>query len=77
MNKIIKPILVSLLGLSLACASTVNKAVDNTCTGTYPAYWQDIDPKFSEMWEGQSITNAPTEGWDKPIFKLSDNILRH
>ena len=32
----------------------------NTCTGTYPSYWQDVDPKFADMWQGQVLSNAPT-----------------
>jgi hypothetical protein len=43
-----------------------------TCTGTYPSYWQDPDPRFSEMWRGQTISNQPPEGWTGPVFHLSD-----
>ncbi len=45
----------------------------NTCTGTYPAYWQDINPKFAEMWKGQSISNAPSGAYTGPVFKLADD----
>lgn len=48
----------------------------NTCTGTYPSYWQDIDPKFAEMWKGQDVSNAPTGDYTGPIFKLSDAYPR-
>ncbi len=44
----------------------------NTCSGTYPSYWQDINPKFSAMWSGQTVSNAPTEAWKDPVFQLSD-----
>lgn len=71
----LKSTLLSILGLSIACVSaakTPEYQVVNTCSGTYPAYWQDVDPKFSDMWEGQKISNAPTEAWSDPVFKLSD-----
>lgn len=48
----------------------------NTCTGTYPSYWQDIDPKFAAMWQGQDISNAPTGAYSGPIFKLADDYPR-
>lgn len=48
----------------------------NTCTGTYPSYWQDIDPKFAGMWKGQAVSNAPTGAYSGPIFKLSDDYPR-
>ena len=38
----------------------------NTCTGTWPSYWQD--PKFESqtMWKGQTVTNtAASQGWEK------------
>lgn len=46
-------------------------AID-TCSGTYPSYWQDIAPKFAEMWRGQALSNAPTTAYSGHIFKLSD-----
>ena len=53
--------------------AALNKGpVENTCSGTYPAYWQDMNPRFQAMWAGQTISNAPTEGWTGPIFQLSD-----
>jgi hypothetical protein len=48
----------------------------NTCTGTYPGYWQDVDPKFAAMWKGQTISNAPTTAYTGPVFKLSDDFPR-
>ena len=48
----------------------------NTCTGTYPAYWQDINPKFAEMWKGQDISNAPTGAYSGHVFKLADDYPR-
>ncbi|RBP47071.1 hypothetical protein [Arenicella xantha] len=41
-----------------------------TCTGTYPSYWQD--PKFPEMYEGQTVSDQPMPGYQGPIFRLSD-----
>lgn len=61
-----------LLSTSVAMADEAKPAVENTCTGTWPAYWQDIDPKFAGMWAGQQISNAPTSAWTGPVFKLSD-----
>lgn len=29
------------------------KATHNTCTGTYPSYWQDPAAKFAPQWAGQ------------------------
>ena len=46
----------------------------NTCTGTYPSYWQD--PAFPQMWEGQMISNVPSPQWKGPVFKLSDQYPR-
>ncbi|MPY24574.1 hypothetical protein [Shewanella sp. YLB-07] len=46
--------------------------MENTCSGTYPSYWQDVQPKFSNMWSGQTVSNAPTDGWTDPVFQLSD-----
>ena len=48
----------------------------DTCTGTYPSYWQDINPKFAEMWKGQDLSNAPTGAYSGHIFKLSDDYPR-
>lgn len=48
----------------------------DTCTGTYPSYWQDINPKFAEMWKGQDISDAPTEAYSGSVFKLSDDYPR-
>ncbi len=48
--------------------------IKNTCTGTYPGYWQD--PAFPQMWEGQLISDAPPDDWQGPVFKLSDDYPR-
>jgi hypothetical protein len=48
----------------------------DTCTGTYPSYWQDVNPKFAEMWKGQALSDAPTGAYSGPIFKLSDDYPR-
>ena len=48
----------------------------DTCTGTYPAYWQDVDPKFAEMWRDQDVSNAPTAAYSGPVFRLSDAYPR-
>ncbi len=62
----------SLLAANLALAASP----PDTCTGTYPSYWQDITPKFAEMWKGQAISNAPTGAYTGPVFKLSDDYPR-
>ena len=62
-------------GLLTAVSATADGhkyVMENTCSGTWPGYWQDVDPKFQEMWAGQTITNAPTAAWTGPVFKLSD-----
>lgn len=59
-----------------AAAEAKRPAVADTCTGTYPAYWQDIDPKFAGMWQGQEITNAPSAAYAGPVFRLSDAYPR-
>ncbi|MFZ6819254.1 hypothetical protein [Undibacterium sp. Ji22W] len=67
--------LASLSGLAFAANTSVHKPV-NTCSGTYPSYWQDIAPKFNGMWQGQDISNAPTGAYSGPVFKLSDDYPR-
>lgn len=62
-------------GAKPASSSKAYTPVD-TCTGTYPSYWQDINPKFAEMWKGQDLSNAPTGAYSGPIFKLSDDYPR-
>lgn len=70
--------LVCLAGLALAsgpagAAAAGSKYVPvDTCTGTYPSYWQDIAPKFAEMWKGQVISNAPSGAYVGQVFKLAD-----
>jgi hypothetical protein len=86
MKQIIKTSLqASILGLaglsSLAYAATTAATTPtqkpaNTCTGTYPSYWQDVAPKFADQWKGQDISNAPTGAYSGPIFKLSDDYPR-
>ncbi|MGF1683720.1 hypothetical protein [Photobacterium minamisatsumaniensis] len=74
--KTVKSLALSIVGLLItttyAIAKTEPYQMENTCTGTWPSYWQDVNPKFKDMWEGQSITNAPTAAWDDPVFQLSD-----
>lgn len=58
----------------------VEKPVQDTCTGTYPSYWQDPDPKFAGQWQGQKVSNTPdSQNWNpqnpaytNAPFKLSD-----
>ena len=45
-------------------------AVANTCSGTYPSYWQD--PKFPEMYAGQEVSNQAPAGYTGRVFELSD-----
>lgn len=60
------------------------KVVQDTCTGTYPAYWQDPDPKFAGQWLDQTVSNTPdSQNWNpqnpaytNPAFKLSDAFPR-
>lgn len=75
MKRLIQASILSLAGissLSVAATNTPQKPV-NTCSGTYPSYWQDIAPKFADMWKGQDISNAPSGAYTGPIFKLSDD----
>jgi hypothetical protein len=72
------------LSLSLACTDAARRTggggerplgdggSGGTCTGTFPSYWQDPDPRFADMWRGQTVSNAPPEGWSGPVFRLSD-----
>jgi hypothetical protein len=62
-------------GTALAASSSPYTPV-NTCTGTYPSYWQDVDPKFADMWQGQVLSNAPTGAYSGPIFRLADDYPR-
>lgn len=64
------------LTASALAAQASKPAPADTCTGTYPAYWQDVDPKFAEMWQGQDITNAPAAAYTGPVFRLSDGYPR-
>ncbi|MFG6448871.1 hypothetical protein ACG0Z6_11560 [Roseateles sp. BYS180W] len=66
----------ALLGVSVSAWAADAPKPANTCTGTYPSYWQDMAPKFVDMWKGQTITNAPTGAYAGPVFKLSDDYPR-
>lgn len=59
-----------------AAAQAKQPAVADTCSGTYPSYWQDVDPKFAGMWQGQEVTNAPSAAYAGPVFRLSDAYPR-
>src|SRR5262249_14821626 len=50
--------------------------VADTCSGTWPSYWQDPAPAFAAMWTGQKISDAPPPGWSGPVFRLSDRFPR-
>ena len=80
MKKLLGTLVLGITCLTLpASAATPKSALPapaDTCTGTYPAYWQDINPKFAEMWQGQLITNAPTAAYSGPVFRLSDAYPR-
>jgi hypothetical protein len=45
---------------------------EGTCTGAFPSYWQDPDPRFAGMWRKQTVSNAPPEDWSGPVFRLGD-----
>ena len=62
--------------VALCMLVTGSAAAANTCTGTYPSYWQDGAPKFAAMWQGQAISNAPTGAYRGPVFRLSDGYPR-
>jgi hypothetical protein len=67
---------VAVAACPLLAANFAHAAVPDTCTGTYPSYWQDLAPKFAEMWKGQAISDAPTGAYSGPVFKLSDDYPR-
>lgn len=46
--------------------------VRDSCSGTFPSYWQDPAPRFADMWDGQTVSNRPPQGWKAPVFRLSD-----
>ena len=58
-------------------ASPMTKAgqmgATGTCSSIFPSYWQDPDPKFAAMWEGQTISGTPPADWKGPVFRLSDD----
>ena len=78
MKKLTQAMLLGLAGITSLpfAANAAAYTPVNTCSGTYPSYWQDIAPKFADMWQGQEITNAPTEAYSGPIFKLADDYPR-
>ena len=76
MKKLVNAILLGMSGISSMSLAASPYTPVNTCSGTYPSYWQDIAPKFLNMWEGQNISNAPTGAYSGPIFKLADNYPR-
>ena len=53
-------------------ANSIAVNVTNTCSGTYPSYWQDPAEKFAGMWQGQQISDAPPADWQGPVFQISD-----
>lgn len=66
---------IAALGLlyhGMASSSEIVESRVNTCGNIYPSYWQDANPKFAPMWQGQVISNAPTQAWKEPVFRLSD-----
>jgi hypothetical protein len=48
--------------------------VRDACSGAFPSYWQDPDPRFADMWKGQAISNQPPKDWSGPVFRLSDRF---
>jgi len=60
-----------LLG-ALAASSCAPAGAADTCSGSYPSYFQD--PAFSAMgmWNDQVVINRPAPGWQGPVFRLSD-----
>jgi hypothetical protein len=52
--------------------ATLPAVAAGTCGTAFPSYWQDPAPRFSAMWEGQLISNAPPADWTGPVFRLSD-----
>ena len=62
--------------MKAAAPSAKSRTPADTCTGTYPSYWQDNNPKFADMWKGQAISNAPTGAYAGQVFKLSDDYPR-
>ncbi len=76
MKKLIHTALIGLSCISSLAFAASSTTPINTCSGTYPSYWQDINPKFADMWQGQAISNAPTGAYAGPVFKLSDDYPR-
>ncbi|NDI84356.1 hypothetical protein [Undibacterium crateris] len=78
MKKIAHAIVLSMMGISGVSFAENTKPYTpvDTCSGTYPSYWQDINPKFAEMWKGQDVSNAPSGAYSGPVFKLADDYPR-
>ena len=77
-------VVISGIVLSNACSdknqppasAQASVAVVDTCSGTYPSYWQDPAAKFAPQWAGQEISNVPPQNWQGPVFRLSDAYPR-
>jgi len=73
------PVLIlSLTGFILACAGPpatdeVAAPTAGSCGSIFPSYWQDPDPRFADMWTGQTVSNTPPSDWAGPVFRLSDD----
>ena len=73
-----KGILFASLAALVACGVDTSStdppviSADDTCTSVFPSYWQDPNPKFATMWEGQAVSDVPPENWSGPVFRLSD-----
>ena len=62
-------------GALLACLALVaceGVARGDSCTGTYPSYFQDPAFEASGMWSDQVSINRPSPDWRGPVFRLSD-----
>lgn len=53
-------------------STPANHSNSGTCSGVYPSYWQD--PKFPDMYAGQTISDQPSDDYDGPVFQLSDDF---
>ena len=59
-------------GVDTSSTDPPGDSADGTCTSVFPSYWQDPNPKFATMWEGQAVSDVPPENWSGPVFRLSD-----
>lgn len=66
--------------VAAACGGEPDAATMAVATGTcrqiYPSYWQDPAPRYDAQWAGQSISNRPPDGWNRAVFRLSDDFPR-